>query len=122
MEISPIKFFKSLYYANRPFQAEMPKTRVDLPYELEDDIYNKIAASRNFLENAADRMQTPIRFVQKGEDLVLMNMHPYTSVINKYMTQEEVTAHIKDHVNKSAEKLAIMIPARKVTILAKKIK
>lgn len=94
----PIKFVKSLYYANRPFVAKAEKTMVDIPYSFEDNIYNKIASQYNRMEYVSAVYNIPFKFAQKG-DIVLANFGTKTSVFSTSAKAEEVQAVIDELIH-----------------------
>lgn len=102
MSIKPIKFVKSLYYANKPLAKKTEKTMVELPCSLEDDIYNKIAPQYNRMEYVANVYNIPFRFAQKGKS-VLANFGTKTAIFPQNAKAEEVNTVIDgliDHASK----------------------
>lgn len=101
MPIQPVKYLKSLYYANRPLEAKLDKSLVELPIELEDDIYNKIAKNYKKMDYVSKTINTPMKFARKGNKSTLMNFGPYTYYINNYAKAEEVNKAIDDIIQKT---------------------
>lgn len=79
--------------------VKTPKSKVFLPVELEDEVYNKIAKELPKLEKIAEITNRPIYFAPKGNN-VLMNYGPFTSVIDNNTLQADMATKMYEHINK----------------------
>lgn len=79
------------------------KSKVFLPIELQDDIYNKISPHIERLEFASKEASRPMLFVPKGNS-TLMNFGPYTTVIRNDSLSEKVAQQMYEHINKVFDK------------------
>lgn len=80
--------------------AKTPASKVFLPIELADEVYNKITPELPKLEKYAHLSGKPIQFAPKGEKATLMNYGTYTTVLRNEELQEKIAAQIYEHVNK----------------------
>lgn len=75
-------------------------SKVFLPMELGDEMFNKIQKESNNLEYVAKLVDKPIYFYPKSESATLMNFGTYTSVLDNDGTYSEVRDQINSLTNK----------------------
>ena len=102
--IKAVRVIKSLYYANKPLKFAKENTRVQLPYSLEDDIYNNIAAHYNKMDFAANFLNIPFKFAQKGNS-ILANFGTKTKVFSNRASADDVKKVVDELINNAVKLL-----------------
>lgn len=95
---------KSLQIVQGPHNLKYIKTKnskVFLPVQLEDEMFNKIQKEVGNLEYVSKMVDKPVYFYPKSESLTLMNFGTYTSALNNKSSQSE----IRDQINSIANKV-----------------
>ena len=95
MKTDPISVIKGL---NGLHYAKTSKSRVFLPLELEDSMYNKISSQLSNLEYFANITKKPIVFYPKGEHATLMNYGSRTTVLNNDAAKSDIAVQMYKHV------------------------
>jgi len=83
--------------------AKTPKSKVFLPIELGDGIYNKIAEIRQkdaHFDLVADYTNKPMIFYPKSADTTLMNFGPYTTVLKNDASTADIAEKMYAHTQK----------------------
>ena len=100
--INPIKFLKSIYYANRPLYSNS-KSMVKMSAGMNEGLQSKINAQMSGLERAAETIGKPVTIVPKGDKAALMNFGTYTTVYRHDDLQNQIAERMYEHINKVAK-------------------
>jgi hypothetical protein len=96
MKTNPINIVKGL---NGLHYAKTKESKVFLPIDMDDEMYNKISSQLSNLEYFAKHTKKPIIFYPKGMHATLMNYGTKTLILNNNAAKSEVAAQIYKNIN-----------------------
>ena len=97
MKAEAIKMIKGPYGLN---YVKTAKSKVFLPIEMKDEMYNKIQPEMENLEYFARAIDKPIYFYPKSDKLTLMNMGTLTTALDNDLPQGKIAAKMYEHMSK----------------------
>jgi len=95
MKTNPINIVKGL---NGLHYAKTKESKVFLPIDMDDEMYNKISSQLSNLEYFAKLTKKPIIFYPKGMHATLMNYGSRTTVLDNDAAKSDIAVQMYKHV------------------------